>query len=127
MILGLLEGGALFVAVCSMVAWSSPRLLDWIDLASVLGQGFALSACCIVAFYYNDLYDLRVVRSLSGVASRLVQSFGVAFILLATFYTVFPDTRVGSGRTTPTMMRSAAARSSRASSSSSASSCRCAP
>jgi exopolysaccharide biosynthesis polyprenyl glycosylphosphotransferase len=50
-----------------------------------------------VAFYYNDLYDLRVVRSFSLFASRLLQSFGVALILLAGFYTAFPNTRLGEG------------------------------
>jgi exopolysaccharide biosynthesis polyprenyl glycosylphosphotransferase len=57
----------------------------------MLGQAGAISLCCIVAFYYNDLYDLRVVRSFSLFASRLLQSFGVALMLLAVFYTVVPD------------------------------------
>jgi exopolysaccharide biosynthesis polyprenyl glycosylphosphotransferase len=79
------------------VMWASSPLLDAVDVGLVLGQAFVLSASCIVAFYYNDLYDLRVVRSMRGVASRLVQAFGVAFILLATFYTLFPDMRIAGG------------------------------
>ena len=55
------------------------------------------SLCCIVAFYYNDLYDLRVVRSFSLFASRLLQSFGVALILLALFYTIVPDAGIAEG------------------------------
>ena len=62
-----------------------------VDVAAMLGQAGAVSLCCIVAFYYNDLYDLRVVRSFSLFASRLLQSFGVALILLALFYTIVPD------------------------------------
>jgi exopolysaccharide biosynthesis polyprenyl glycosylphosphotransferase len=65
--------------------------VDWIDVATMLGQAGAVSLCCIVAFYYNDLYDLRVVRSFSQFASRLLQSFGVALMLLAVFYTIVPD------------------------------------
>ena len=49
------------------------------------------------AFYYNDLYDLRVVRSFSLFASRLLQSFGVALMLLALFYTIVPDAGMTEG------------------------------
>jgi exopolysaccharide biosynthesis polyprenyl glycosylphosphotransferase len=41
---------------------------------------------------------LRIVRSFSEFGSRLLQSFGVALILLAGFYTLFPDTRIAGGR-----------------------------
>ncbi len=96
--IALAEGAALFAAVCGTIFWlGRPILLDWTDVAIVFGQGASVSICCIVAFYYNDLYDLRVVRSLGGFASRLLQSFGVALILLAGFYAVFPDTRVTEG------------------------------
>src|SRR5262245_35668561 len=98
MIFALVEGSVLFAAVCGTIFWlGHPLLLDWTDVATVLGQAAALSACCIVAFYYNDLYDLRMVRSLGGFASRLLQSFGIAMILLAAFYFLFPDTRVTDG------------------------------
>ncbi len=98
MTLALLEGSSLFAAVCGTIfVWARPLLLDWIDVAAVVGQAFALSLCCIVAFYYNDLYDLRIVRSFGEFASRLLQSFGVAFILLATFYTLFPETKIAGG------------------------------
>jgi exopolysaccharide biosynthesis polyprenyl glycosylphosphotransferase len=96
--LAVVEGFVLFLAVCgSIFAWGHLLFLDWLDVATLLWQAAAVSLCCIVAFYYNDLYDLRVVRSFSLFASRLLQSFGVALILLAGFYTVFPDTRIGEG------------------------------
>lgn len=93
--LALLEGGSLFVIVCGMTfLWDHSIPIDWVNAATVLGQGFAVSLCCIVSFYYNDLYDLRIVRSFREFASRLLRSFGVAFILLAAFYLLFPDTRI---------------------------------
>jgi len=96
--LALLEGSTLFAAVCGAIFfWARPPLLDWINVAAVLGQALALSLCCIISFYYNNLYDLRIVRSFPEFASRLVQSFGVAFILLAVFYTVFPRTNIADG------------------------------
>jgi FlaA1/EpsC-like NDP-sugar epimerase len=92
------EGLVLFLAVCGTIyAWGHLLFLDWLDVATMVWQAAAVSLCCIVAFYYNDLYDLRVVRSFSLFASRLLQSFGVALMLLAGFYTLFPDTRIGEG------------------------------
>jgi exopolysaccharide biosynthesis polyprenyl glycosylphosphotransferase len=96
--LALLEGLILFLAVCgTMLVGGHLLVVDWIDAVIVLWQAAAVSLCCIVAFYYNDLYDLRVVRSFSLFASRLLQSFGVALILLAVFYTLFPATRFAEG------------------------------
>ena len=69
-------------------------IADWIDVAGILGSAAILALGCGVAFYYNDLYDLRLTRGLAAFATRLIQSIGVAFILLAGFYTVFPDTRL---------------------------------
>src|SRR2546427_4903295 len=93
--LALIEGISLFVAVGAMILlWLHPLLSDWIDVLTVLSQAFGISFCCIVAFYYNDLYDLRVARNFAQFASRLVQSFGVAFILLAIFYTLLPETKL---------------------------------
>ena len=94
----LVEGAALFAAVAATVfVWGQPLVLDWLDVASLLGQAAMLSLCCIVAFYYNDLYDLRIVRSFSQFATRLVQGLGVALVLLAGFYTLFPDMRARDG------------------------------
>ncbi len=99
MILVVVEALALFVAVAATIfAWGHPLAGGWQGVVNVLGQAAALSLCCIVAFYYNDLYDLRIVRSFSEFGSRLLQSFGVALILLAGFYTLFPHTRIAGGR-----------------------------
>jgi len=77
--LAIIEGLVLSLAVAgSAFAWGHRLFLDWLDVAALLGQAAAVSLCCIVAFYYNDLYDLRVVRSFSLFTTRLLQSFGVA-------------------------------------------------
>jgi exopolysaccharide biosynthesis polyprenyl glycosylphosphotransferase len=94
----LLEAAALFGAVAgTILVWGRPLLVDWLDAAAVLAQAAALSLCCLVAFYYNDLYDFRIVRTLGGFVSRLLQSFGVAMILLAGLYALFPETRIAEG------------------------------
>ena len=98
MSLAVTEGLVLFLAVCgSIYAWGHLLFLDWLDVAKMLGQAAAVSLCCIVAFYYNDLYDLHVVRSFSLFASRLLQSFGVALILLAGFFMLVPDAGIAEG------------------------------
>lgn len=98
MSLALLEGLVLFLAVGgTLLAGGHLLVVDWIDAVTVLWQAAAVSLCCIVAFYYNDLYDLRVVRSFSLFASRLLQSFGVALMLLGAFYLLFPATRFAEG------------------------------
>ena len=92
MTLAIIEGMVFSLAVAATGFASGHRLfVDWLDVVTMLGQAGAVSLCCIVAFYYNDLYDLRVVRSFSLFASRLLQSFGVALMLLAVFYTIVPD------------------------------------
>ncbi len=92
MTLAIIEGLVLSLAVAATAfAWGHRLFVDWLDVVTLLGQAGAVSLCCIVAFYYNDLYDLRVVRSFSLFASRLLQSFGVALMLLAGFYTLVPD------------------------------------
>jgi exopolysaccharide biosynthesis polyprenyl glycosylphosphotransferase len=50
--------------------------------------------CLVVSFYYNDLYDLRTVRSFSDFCALVPQALGVAFILLAAISTIFPSVRV---------------------------------
>src|SRR5256885_4079769 len=93
--LALIEGISLFVAVGAMILlWLHPLVTDWLDVLTFLSQAFGISFCCIVAFYYNDLYDFRVARNFAQFASRLMQSFGVAFILLAIFYTLLPETKL---------------------------------
>lgn len=97
MILALTEGILLFGAVCGMLlAWGRPLLTEW-DVIVFIFQGAVPAFCCVVAFYYNDLYDLRIVRTFGEFASRLLQSFGVALILLAAFYTAFREMRISQG------------------------------
>ena len=92
------EAVLLFGAVSATTfVWARASFIDWMDGVAVASQSLALAISCTVAFYYNDLYDLRIVRNFGAFAVRLVQAFGVAFILLAGFYTVFPGTRLAEG------------------------------
>lgn len=97
-VLAVVETTFVFAAATIMsFLWGHTVVVDWIDVAGILGASAVLAVCCGVAFYYNDLYDLRITRTVTVFAIRLVQSIGVAFILLAGFYTIFPDTRLAGG------------------------------
>ena len=96
--LALLEGGLLFTVVLFViVVWTHPLLMGWIDVAILLMQSLAICACCITAFYYNDFYNLRVVKSFRPYAARVLSSFGLTFLLLAGFYALFPTAKIADG------------------------------
>src|SRR5262245_31869449 len=44
--------------------------------------------CLLVSFYYNDFYDLRVVRSFLDFCLHVPSAVGVAFILWAVLATI---------------------------------------
>ena len=93
--LAIIEGGSLFLAISgSVFLWGRPLSLDWANVAVNIAQTLALSLSCVMSFYYNDLYNLRIVRNFGEFSWRLLRSLGVSFILLVTFYTVLPSTRL---------------------------------
>lgn len=81
----------------TVLLWARPLILDWIDVAAYLGQALVLALCCVVSFYYNDLYDIRKVKGFSEFAARMVQALGVVFILLAGCYTFFAELQLANG------------------------------
>ena len=98
MSLALLEGSSVFAALCgAMLVWLRPLPLNWIDVVALLGQGLALSLCCIAAFYYTDLYDFRVVPSFPKFICRLPRSFGLALIPLAASSVIFFNLKIEAG------------------------------
>ncbi len=64
--------------------------------------GLLLKVLLIVAvvqtsLYYFDLYDLKIFRSHSELAIRLLQSLGISSLLLALLYYLFPFLVIGKG------------------------------
>ena len=98
LLLALVEGVAVFGGVTTMTALWRPGGVDNLHLAvQVLLQALVLSVCCIVAFYYNDLYDLYIVRDFEMFLFRLAESLGVMFILTAFSYMALPDLNMANG------------------------------
>jgi sugar transferase (PEP-CTERM system associated) len=58
---------------------------------------FIVSAVFIGCMYYFDLYDTSILSNRRAVLTRLVQVFGVACILLALIYYVYPPLELGRG------------------------------
>jgi len=89
--LALVEMGTIFVAVCAMVLGGLGPVLGGSSAVTVaLAQALALSLSWVVAFYVNNLYDLRAVSSFGRFASRLPTSMSVVLIMLVGFYHLVP-------------------------------------
>jgi sugar transferase (PEP-CTERM system associated) len=73
------------------------------DLSSFPGYDVLFSKALVITLiaqlclYYFDLYDLKIFKSNIELAIRLLQSLGVASIILAVLYFLFPDLIIGRG------------------------------
>jgi sugar transferase (PEP-CTERM system associated) len=71
------------------------------DLSTAVWKGAVVSVLCMLCLYYNDLYDLTVVRTTREVLIRLLQSVGSALILIALLYILVPWLVVADGASLP--------------------------
>ena len=71
------------------------------ELSTAFWKGAVVSALCMLCLYYNDLYDLTVVRTTREVFIRLLQSVGSALILIAVLYLAVPWLMVADGASLP--------------------------
>src|ERR671922_2191545 len=89
--LAILEAGSVFAAVCLLISMRvQPALLAGLGAPAVVAPAMAVSVCCLVSFYYNDLYELRALRDLRAAAQRLVQSLGLTFLIVGAGYGLLP-------------------------------------
>jgi sugar transferase (PEP-CTERM system associated) len=85
-------------------------IAGWIRLGDVEGLTYdieigyslpirlgAVVLVCLICFYYNDLYDLQVVSRRAELVIRLIQSLGVASLILALLYYLVPGLMFGRG------------------------------
>jgi exopolysaccharide biosynthesis polyprenyl glycosylphosphotransferase len=96
----------LFIEMCSIftavyvttLVWADPSTVSPIDMANWPTQALALSLCCVVTFYYDDLYDFRTVRSFPHFVSRLPRSFCAAVVLAGfLLYVLLPQAKFSAG------------------------------
>jgi exopolysaccharide biosynthesis polyprenyl glycosylphosphotransferase len=94
----LLEAALLWVsAAAAIFTWAQPGYAGFALVLSAFKHATVLTVCCILSFYYNDLYDFRIARNFRDFGSRLLQSFGVAFVLMAACYVFLPNVKMPSG------------------------------
>jgi exopolysaccharide biosynthesis polyprenyl glycosylphosphotransferase len=90
--LALFETSALALVVGTLIALSSPTpLAGLLDVGSLVGKAVALSLCCVVSFYYTDLYDWRIVTDFAACRRRMLRAAVMSLVLLSGFYVVFPE------------------------------------
>src|SRR5438309_6867446 len=62
-----------------------------------LGRFLVVVLLCEFALYYNDLYDMQVMKSRASLLIGLLQALGVASIGLAIIYYMAPGVSLGRG------------------------------
>jgi exopolysaccharide biosynthesis polyprenyl glycosylphosphotransferase len=55
-----------------------------------MGQGLAPALCFFLAVYYNDLYDLRSVKTFRDFSANFPRALCVFFVLVTILYSFFP-------------------------------------
>ena len=91
------EGLFIFIAVllASLIVLGMDSFI--IQSNEIYAKAFLITIVCQVCLYYNDLYNLKVSDSLAEMSIRLLQSLGVATIILALVYFIFPASLIAQG------------------------------
>jgi len=79
----------------SILNYGAP--LQYLASSQTFFRFFLVILVCEISLYFHDLYDFRLISSLSEVLIRLLQAFGVACLALAVCYFLGPDTGLGRG------------------------------
>ncbi len=90
------EGLLILISVtfaAKMISGDALTVVDSLLAAKVV----LVTITCQLCLYYNDLYDLKVTKTYFELAIRLFQALGMAAIILAGIYLVFPEMIIGSG------------------------------
>jgi len=80
--LAVFEAAMIFGVVCAVVLWSASHPTAEPAVAVAAAHGLAIALCGIAAFYCQDLYDLRRVRTFGQSVRRLPRAAAVASVLL---------------------------------------------
>jgi exopolysaccharide biosynthesis polyprenyl glycosylphosphotransferase len=90
----LLEAAALFMAACAPgFLWHDGGALSWAHLVTAAGHALAVCLCSVMAFYYTDLYDLRIAGTFTSFARRLPQAVALAVAAVVGLSMLVPAAR----------------------------------
>ena len=101
-ILVLLASDACLTSIALLIAISlrfrSPAIVwQYLHSSLTFPRFLFVILACLLALYYNDLYDSDVIRRRSELYIRLFQALGTACLALAIVYYFFPDWSLGRG------------------------------
>jgi sugar transferase (PEP-CTERM system associated) len=85
--------GSLFAVIYAMP--DKEAALSTLRTGNGLLKALFVAAVFQFCLYFNDLYDLRLVRQREEIVARLLQAFGMACILLAVSYYIYPSLAIG--------------------------------
>ena len=101
-ILGLFAADALLTCLALLLATglrfhSAGMVLLYLSSAYTVPRFLVVVLTCVLALYYNDLYDGAVIGQRFELYFRMFQALGGACIVLAILYYFFPDWSLGRG------------------------------
>jgi exopolysaccharide biosynthesis polyprenyl glycosylphosphotransferase len=80
--------------VAAMLAVSGPPSLEPTVLWGVAVRASLVIGVCAAAFYFNDLYEFETPHNLLQLFGRLCRALGIAALLLAGTYLLFPQAMI---------------------------------
>jgi sugar transferase (PEP-CTERM system associated)/polysaccharide deacetylase family protein (PEP-CTERM system associated) len=92
------EIGLIVLAVWVAVSLSTGSLsVSLLAQPMLVGKALLITGIAEACFYFNDLYDLRSIRSQMDLLARLLRALGLACFILALIYWVAAGTQFGFG------------------------------
>src|SRR5437879_12877681 len=88
-LLGIWLGISYHMGALTLSTESNPNLLL---------KAMGVTVICQFCLYYADVYDLRNIGSKLEICLRVLQALGVAALILATLFLLFPEMRLEIGR-----------------------------
>jgi sugar transferase (PEP-CTERM system associated) len=86
-----LSASAVVLAMLSLPQPAAPDPAAWLALAA---RAALVVAVCSLALYFNDLYEFETPDDLPHLFGRLCRALGVAALMLAVTYLLFPQTMI---------------------------------
>lgn len=83
--------------VATMYFWLGRSVVLMFSYEHGVLKVLGVSLICMLCMYYYDLYDSLILRDRREVIMRLVQVLGTSCMVLALFFYLFPEMRVGRG------------------------------
>jgi exopolysaccharide biosynthesis polyprenyl glycosylphosphotransferase len=91
-----LDGVSTVAVLATAIAVWSPAAEDSATgIWRLAARAGIVAVVCLGAFYYNDLYDFEAPHDAGQLFTRLCRALGVAALVLAGTYLLFPDAIIG--------------------------------